>query len=114
MSDVGSLTVRACTAGDLAAVLALVRADEERITGRPSRLGEGDVRDWWQTVDLTTNSWLLTSPATQEVLAATWLDRPAPELGLTFPITARHELLPVLVDLAERRAAELGMERLQV
>ena len=113
MPDVGSLTVRACTAEDLGTVLALARADEERITGRPSRLVEGDVRDWWQTVDLATNSWLLTSPETQEVLAAAWLDVPDAGLGVTFPIATRHDLVPVLVDLVERRAAELGVARLQ-
>jgi ribosomal protein S18 acetylase RimI-like enzyme len=113
MPDVGSLTVRACTDEDLGTVLALARADEERITGRPSRLVEGDVRDWWQTVDLATNSWLLTSPETQEVLAAAWLDVPDAGLGVTFPIATRHDLVPVLVDLVERRAAELGVARLQ-
>ena len=113
MPDVGSLTVRACTAEDLGTVLALARADEERITGRPSRLVEGDVRDWWQSVDLATNSWLLTSPETQEVLAAAWLDVPDAGLGVTFPIATRHDLVPVLVDLVERRAAELGVARLQ-
>ena len=109
----GSLTVRACTDEDLGTVLALARADEERITGRPSRLVEGDVRDWWQTVDLATNSWLLTSPETQEVLAAAWLDVPDAGLGVTFPIATRHDLVPVLVDLVERRAAEVGVARLQ-
>ena len=105
--------MRACTAEDLGTVLALARADEERITGRPSRLVEGDVRDWWQTVDLATNSWLVTSPETQEALAAAWLDVPDAGLGVTFPIATRHDLVPVLVDLVERRAAELGVARLQ-
>ena len=114
MSDVESLTVRACTPDDLGTVLALARADEERITGRPSRLVEGDVRDWWQTVDLAANSWLLTSPETQAVVGGTWLDQPGTDLGVTFPIATRHPLVPVLVELVESRAAELGAERLQV
>jgi ribosomal protein S18 acetylase RimI-like enzyme len=113
MSDAGSPVVRACTPDDLAAVLALARDDEERVARRPSRLGEGDVRDWWQTVDLAANSWLLTSPQTQAVLGAAWLDVPDKDLGLTFPIASRHQLVPVLIDLVERRAAELGVERLQ-
>ena len=113
MSDVGSLVVRACTPDDLDAVLALARADEERITGRSSRLVEGDVRDWWQTVELAANSWLLTSPETQAVVGAAWLDRPDKDLGVTFPIATRQQLLPVLVDLVERRAADAGVERLQ-
>ena len=113
MPDVESLTVRACTPGDLGTVLALARADEERITGRPSRLVEGDVRDWWQTVDLAVNSWLLISPETQAVVGAAWLDQPDKDLGLTFPIATRHDLVPVLIDLVERRAAEAGVKRLQ-
>lgn len=56
MSVVDPLAVRACTAGDVEAVLALVRGDEERVTGHPSRLLEGDVRDWWQSIDLAANS----------------------------------------------------------
>jgi mycothiol synthase len=113
MSDLRSLTVRACTSDDLGTVLALARADEERITGRPSRLVEGDVRDWWQTVDLTANSWLLISPETQAVVGTAWLDVPDPDLGITFPIAARPDLVGVLTDLVERRAVELGVQRLQ-
>jgi mycothiol synthase len=114
MSDLASLTVRACTPDDVGTVLALARADEERISGHPSRLVEGDVRDWWQTVDLASNSWLLTSPETQATLGVTWLDKPDSDLGVTFPIATRHELVPVLIDHVERRAAEVGVERLQV
>jgi mycothiol synthase len=113
MSDVGSLTVRACTGEDLGTVLALARADEERVTARPSRLVEGDVRDWWQTVDLAANSWLLISPETQAVVGTTWLDLPDTDVGISFPVATRPDLLPVLLDLVERRAAELGVERLQ-
>jgi ribosomal protein S18 acetylase RimI-like enzyme len=114
MSDLASLTVRACTPDDVGAVLALARADEERITGHPSRLVEGDVRDWWQTVDLAANSWLLTSPETGAVLGVAWLDKPDADLGVTFPIATGHELAPVLIDHVERRAADLAVERLQV
>jgi mycothiol synthase len=114
MSDVGSLTVRACTPDDLGTVLALVRADEERVTGRPSRLVEGDVRDWWQTVDLAANSWLLTSPETYAVVGASWLDQPDDDFGVTFPVATRHQLLPVLAELVEHRAADLGVKRLQM
>src|SRR4051812_11738874 len=113
MSDIDALVVRACTAEDTEVVLALARADEERVTGRPSRLVDGDVRDWWQTVDLAANSWLLISPETQAVVGTTWLDLPDTDVGISFPVAARPDLLPVLVDLAERRAAELGLERLQ-
>jgi GNAT superfamily N-acetyltransferase len=113
MADVGSLTVRACTGDDIGTVLALAAADEERITGRPSRLTEGDVRDWWGTVDLAANSWLLVSPEAGATVGGAWLDLPAPGLGVSFPVVTRPDLVPVVVDLVERRAAELGVERLQ-
>src|SRR3954465_5716026 len=62
MSDVGTFTLRACTPDDASTVLALAAADEERISGRPSRLVEGDIRDWGGAVDLASNSWLLVPP----------------------------------------------------
>lgn len=116
MSDVDTLAVRACTAGDVEAVLALVRADEERVFGRPSRLVEGDVRDWWQSIDLAANSWLVTSSRSAAPVGVVWLERQGTDLGVSFPIAAaaHPEALPLLVDLVERRAAELGLARLHV
>jgi GNAT superfamily N-acetyltransferase len=116
MSDVDALAVRACTAEDIGAVLALVRADEERVYGRPSRLVEGDVRDWWQSIDLATNSWLVTSSGSAAPVAMVWLERHGTDLGVSFPIAAaaHPEALGLLVDLVERRAAELGLARQHV
>jgi GNAT superfamily N-acetyltransferase len=116
MSDVDTLAVRACTAGDATTVLALVRADEERIYRQPSRLVEGDLRDWWQSVDLAANSWLVTSPGSAAPVAAVWLELQGTDLGITFPIAAaaHAEALPLLIDLVERRAAQLGLARLHV
>jgi GNAT superfamily N-acetyltransferase len=116
MSLVDPLTVRACTVDDVEAVLALARADEERVTGLPSRLVAGDVRDWWQSVDLAANSWLVLSSESGAPLAVVWLDRQGTDLGTSFPVpSATHpQSLPLLVDLVERRAAELGLARLHV
>ena len=115
MPDAPALTVRACTAEDAGMALALARADEERVSGRPSQLAEGDIRDWWQTVDLPADSWLLQSPGSPEPEAVTWLDRPpGADVGIAFPIASRPEALPVLVDLVEARAAELTLPRLQL
>ncbi len=50
MTDAHTLSVRPCTADDVGAVLALARADEERVTGRPSQLVAGDIRDWWSSM----------------------------------------------------------------
>jgi mycothiol synthase len=112
--DVASFAVRPCTADDIPAVLALVRADEERVSGRSSRLVEGDIRDWWQSVDLTTDSWLLTAPDGQAAAGVVWLERAGTELGIGFPVAADQQVVPRLIDLAERRAVELDLERLQI
>lgn len=116
MSDVVSCAVRACTAADVEAVLALARADEEQVSGRPSRLVEGDVRDWWQSIDLAGNSWLVTSPGAADLIGVVWLERQGADLGVSFPIAsaAHPEALPLLVDFVEGRAAELGLARLHV
>ena len=114
MSDVATMTVRPCTAEDVGEVLALASVDEERVTGRPSRMVEGDVRDWWQSVDLASDSWLLTSPGSQGAVGVAWMERQGEELAIGFPIAARPDALPVLVDLVQRRAEELGLVRLHI
>jgi ribosomal protein S18 acetylase RimI-like enzyme len=116
MSDLGALAVRACTAADVEAVLALARADEERVAGRASRLVEGDVRDWWQAVDLAADSWLVTSSVSATPVGVTWLEPQGKDLGVAFPIaqTAPSRTLPLLVELVEHRAAELRLARVHV
>ncbi len=114
MAPAASATIRACTPDDLATVLALARTDEERVTGRASQLVEGDVRDWWQTVDLAADSWLLTSASSPQAIGVTWLDRLGTDLGIAFPVAAEHEALRALVDLVEERAVQLSLRRLQL
>ncbi len=116
MPDVATFTVRPLAPDDVAAVLALVRADEERVTGRPSQLTEGDVRDWWQAIDLAADSWALVDPGGSTPVAVTWLEKAGSELGVTFPVVApgRYDALPMALDLAEGRAAEQGLQRMHV
>lgn len=117
VADSVALTVRPCTAEDVDAVLELVRADEERVSGLPSRLVAGDLRDWWQSVDLAANSWLVTAPnAPTGPVAVAWLDQPGGDLAVAYPIASpdRAGALDLLVDLVERRAGELGAARLHV
>ena len=116
MSDADPLAVRACTAADVEAVLALVRADEERVTGCPSRLVEGDIRDEWQSIDLAASSWLVLSAGSAAPVAVVWLERQGTDLGISFPIAAAadRQSLGLLVDLVERRATELDLARLHV
>jgi len=116
MSDADTLTVRPCTPGDVEGVLALARSDEERVSGLPSRLVHGDVRDWWQSIDLEASSWLVTASGSGAPIAAVWLDQHGTDLGIGFPIAsaAHPRTVPLLVDLVERRAAGLGLARLHV
>src|SRR4051794_12532517 len=116
MSDVDAFAVRACTEDDVGTVLALVKADEERVCGRPSRLVAGDIRDWWQSIDLVSNSWLLTDPRSRATAGVVWLDRQGTELGVGYAIAdpAYGNAVPALVDLVERRSTELDLQRLHV
>ena len=114
MVDVDRFTVRPCTPDDIPAILALARADEERVSGRPSRLSEDDFREWWQSVDLTRSSWLLLQRGDDVPVAATWLERQGTELVVTFPVAPTADALPVMLDLAEEGARDLGKRRLHV
>ncbi len=115
MSRTGSLTVRPCTDDDVDAVLALVRADEERVGGRPSQVVADDVRDWWRTVDLPADSFLVHDGDRPEPVAVAWLERPGDDLAVTYPIApGRHDLVDLLVDRAQARAAGSGVGRLHV
>ena len=109
-----TLAVRPCSTTDLAAVLALARADQERATGRASRLGENQVKEWWHGVDLGRDSWLLTAPDSPAPVAAAWLERWSDDLGVTKPLAPGPETLSQLLDLVEARAQERGLARQQV
>lgn len=120
------LVIRPCTSDDAEAVLRLAAEDEERVNGRPCRLTVGDLRDWWQSVKLESDSWLVLPPGSDPAaptdpaaagavrpVAVTWLDRQGGDLATWFPIpdVTRRDLLPLLADLAEARAEELALHR---
>jgi len=52
------MNVRPATHADLEALAKLLAADEEHFSGRPSRLGVADVREWVSLADLARDSWL--------------------------------------------------------
>lgn len=110
MSDAPTPISRPLTPADAPAVLAVVHEDEERVTGRASRLTEGDVRDWWQWTDLAADSWAVTDPASGRLTGAVWLDRPGDGLGVSFPLGTAWDLLGVV----EQRAVAAGLRRLHV
>ena len=116
MGDSDGLEVRACTAEDVDAVLALARAEEERVVDRPSQLMAADIRGWWGPIDLATCTWLVTAAGTDRPVGTGWLYPEGTELGLSFPsaIGDRPRVLAVLVDRVEARAAELGLQRLHL
>ncbi len=114
MVDVDGFTVRPCTPDDIPAILALARADEERVSGRPSRMSADDIEDWWQRADLAHDSWLLLQQGTGVPVAAVWLEEQGPDLLVCFPVGAFADTLPVMLDLVEGRARELGRQRLHV
>jgi ribosomal protein S18 acetylase RimI-like enzyme len=53
------MNVRPVTIDDADVVAAMVVADSEALTGRPSRLGPSDVREWWSRTQLDRDSWLV-------------------------------------------------------
>ena len=116
MTQVDTFTFRPCTADDVGTVLALARADEERVSGRPSQLVEGDVRDWWQGIDLASNSWLVTAPGSAETAGVAWLETQGTALGIAFLIPDEgHPLAQAaMLEFVERRAAQLALQRLQL
>ena len=65
------MNVRPIVASDADAVASIVVEDSEALTGRPSRLGPNDVRDWWSRADLARDSWLFLDDG--EPVAAGWL-----------------------------------------
>jgi ribosomal protein S18 acetylase RimI-like enzyme len=52
------VNVRPLTPDDLPALAAFLAKDEERLTGRPSRIAAGDVREWTSMCDFAHDSWL--------------------------------------------------------
>ena len=52
------MNVRPLTHDDLPALADFLARDEERLTGRPSRIAATDVREWTSLCDFENDSWL--------------------------------------------------------
>jgi hypothetical protein len=52
------MNMRAATPDDLERALELLRLDEENLTGRPSRIGPSDLRQWLGDATLGEDTWL--------------------------------------------------------
>jgi mycothiol synthase len=104
---------RPATAKDAAAVAALVAADEAVLLGRPSRITEIDILDWWNRTDLANESWLLEEDGA--LVGAGWSEA-RDELGMFVGIVAQgakgRGLGAALADLGETRVRAAGIARL--
>lgn len=110
-----SITRRPAERADAAAVAALAAADEAALLGRPSRLGERDVLDWWSRADLERDSWLLEEHGS--LVGMGWFETRG-DLGLFVGVVAQgakgRGLGGTLADLGESRGRnEEGIARLQ-
>jgi mycothiol synthase len=104
---------RPITRDDHDAVLALVIAAEERLFGRPSRIGLGDVRQWLSGSDLPVDSWLLEDDV--GLAAAGWSEKhgdTAVAVGIVHPRAQGRGLGAQLVDRSEARAREQALPRM--
>lgn len=109
------MNVRAATADDFPAMLELLKADEEHLLGRPSRIGLSDLRDWLSRVDLAEDTWLLEEDG--EVCALGWCDLPpggdaAVGIGVVHPRWKGRGLGAQLAERSEARGAARGRRRM--
>jgi mycothiol synthase len=95
---------------DLPALVALFRADEEALRGRPSHVEEADVRMWLTRTDLEQDSWLLEDEGL--LVAAGWggLEGEAGEFaGIVAQGAKGRGLGLLLVERGEASAAAKGV-----
>jgi len=109
-----AITRRPATREDASAVAVLVAADESALLGRPSRVTEIDILDWWNRTDLESDSWLLEESGT--LVGVGWSEA-RDELGMFVGIVARDTkgrgLGAALADLGESRVRAAGAARVQ-
>jgi len=107
------LNARPITEDDLPAVAGFLAQDEERLCGRPSRIGPGDVREWTSLVDLERDSWLCADES--GVAAVAWMHT-IDDLGVgvvaVHPRAQAAEIGRELVEQTEQNARERGATRM--
>lgn len=108
-----SLDVRPCTSDDAAAVVELVRTDEELFVGRPSRLGPADILAWWAHAELGTDSWLVSRAG--RPVAVAWMERRddlVTAVGIVAVGAKGQGIGARLVDIVEDRSRDLRAGRI--
>jgi len=108
------VNVRPLVDPDLDAVAAFVAADEERLFGRPSRIGLADVQAWLAGVDLEHDSHLVEE--TGEIAAVGWVEPQTGGFGVPAGLVGQdcqgRGLGGALVEWAEARLVETGRTRI--
>jgi mycothiol synthase len=107
------VNVRAATEADFEAIAAFLAEDEERLLGRPSRIGVDDVRAWVQPAELETGSWLYEDEDT--IAAFGWVE-PHGDVGVAIGIVGEEAkgcgLGGRLVERAEAALHDAGVSRI--
>jgi mycothiol synthase len=108
------MTMRSPTSGDIERAVELLRADEEHLTGRRSRLGPSDLRQWLARIDLGEDVWLVEERG--RLVAFGWAETLAGlgwAVGVVHPKVKGRGLGSSLLERSERRVRERGAERVQ-
>ncbi len=107
------MNVRAATEADLERVREMLAADEEYLTGTPSKIEVGDLRSWLSRLELERDTWLYEDGGA--VAAFGWAD-PVDEVGIAIGVVAPgwkgRGLGPELVARSEARLGEAGAARI--
>jgi ribosomal protein S18 acetylase RimI-like enzyme len=108
------VNVRAIREDDLPAIAAFLADDEERLLGRPSRIGVGDVRAWIDPKSFADRSWLF-EDAPGRIVALGWAEVHG-EVGIAIGAVHRDAtgrgLGSQLVDRSESGLREDGVGRI--
>jgi mycothiol synthase len=108
------MSMRAPTSEDIGRAVELLRADEEHLTGRRSRIGPSDLRQWLARIDPAHDAWLVEEDG--RLVAFGWaeaLDDLAWAVGAVHPKAKGRGLGALLLERSERRVRERGAERVQ-
>jgi mycothiol synthase len=104
---------RAIAEADYEQLAVFLRADEERLFGRPSRIQVEDVRQWTSDVDLGRDSWLYEDDDGIAAVGWTWAEH---DLGVAIGVAAVRAqgrgLGAEMVERSEQRARERGAVRM--
>lgn len=106
------MNVRPLTSDDLPALAEFLARDEERLTGKPSRISTSDVREWTSLSDLEHDSWLYEDET--GIAAAAWMHA-SDDLGIGIvAVSPRAEgsIGSELVGNTERSARRHGAARM--